>query len=272
MGLITGIKNILQHRELLFYLAIRELKIRYKYPILGFLWMLIVPFSMAVIFKVVFSLIIRIDIAPYPFFIFLISSVFAWNYFALTLSQTTTSLVDNSNLIKKVYFPREIIPLSILIGNLMTFIPAILLILVILLIFRIKIGVSILFLPFAVLVQTLFMSGLVLITSSLQVLYRDVKYIVEILILLWFYLTPIFYPLSLVEQLSPQFLKIYMFNPLTCLITLYRLVLLPGFISTLPKGINVGYLVNYTIFVSLLFFIWGLFVFRRYDARVSDFV
>ena len=234
--------------------------------------MLIVPFCMAVIFKIVFSLIIRIDIAPYPFFIFLITSVFAWNYFALTLSQTTTSLVDNSNLIKKVYFPREIIPLSLLIGNLITFLPALLLILVILLIFKIKLGPSLLFLPFVVLVQTLFMSGLVLIASCLQVLYRDVKYIVEILLLLWFYLTPIFYPLSLVEHLSLKFLKIYMLNPLTCLITVYRMVLLPGFVSTLPQEISVSYLVNYTIFVSLLFFVLGFLIFKRYDSRISDFV
>lgn len=272
LRLSKQIIEIVKYYGLLFHLAIRELKIRYKYPFLGFLWMLFVPLCMVFIFKVVFSVIIKISVPPYPFFVFLITAVFPWNYLAMSLSQATTSLVDSSNLIKKVYFPREIVPLSILLGNLFSFLLTMGLILILLPLIRIEITPLVLFLPFVIILQTLFMTGLVLMSSSLQVLYRDVKYIVEIILLLWFYLTPVFYPLSLVEGISTKFLRIYMLNPLACLVTVYRLILLPGFNSTLPEGITVSYLVNYTVLTCVCLFMLGLFVFRRYDRRISDFV
>ncbi|MCM8778621.1 MAG: ABC transporter permease [Candidatus Omnitrophica bacterium] len=266
------IKALFFQRNLLYHLALRELKIRYKYPFLGFLWMFFVPLAMVFIFKIVFSTIIKISVPVYPFFIYLITGVFPWNYLAMSLSQATTSLVDNSNLIKKVYFPREIVPFSILLGNLFSFSLSMLIVLIILPVCKIKLNYMISFLPLVITLETLFIAGIVLVSSSLQVLYRDVKYIVEIILLLWFYITPIFYPLSLVEDISPKFLKLYLLNPFTSLITLYRLVLLPNFFSTLPKTMNLSYLVSYTIFSCLIFFILGMLVFKRYEPKISDFV
>jgi len=265
-------KQFISQYQLLFHLAIRELKIRYKYPFLGFLWMIFVPLSMVFVFKIVFSNIIKIYIPKYPFFIYLITGVFPWNYLATTLSQATTSLVDNSNLIKKVYFPREIVPISILFGNMMIFFIIVFLLLLLLPIFRIKLSLLIVFLPLVIIWQSIFIAGIILICSSLQVFYRDVKYIVEIVLLFWFYITPIFYPLSLVKDISSSFLKFYMLNPLTCLITLYRIILLPDFVSTLPKEISIFYLLNYTSLICVIFFILGFLIFRKYDRNISDFV
>ncbi|MGE4358148.1 MAG: ABC transporter permease [Candidatus Omnitrophota bacterium] len=269
---LKEIKDIFIHRDLLYHLALRELKIRYKYPFLGFLWMLFVPLSMVFIFKLVFSTIIKISVPAYPFFIYLITGVFPWNYLAMSLSQATTSLVDNSNLIKKVYFPREVIPLSIILGNFFSFLIVMILMLILVPFLGLRYGYHNLFLPLVIILHTLFISGLVFISSSLQVLYRDVKYVVEIILLLWFYITPIFYPLSLAEEISPQFFKLYMLNPLAGLITLYRIAILPEFVSTLPKTLNIIHLFFYSVVVCIIFFLIGILVFKKYDKMISDFV
>lgn len=270
--MLKKIKELILYRHLLFHLALRELKIRYKYPFLGFLWMLFVPLTMVFVFKIVFSTIIKISVSPYPFFVYLITGVFPWNYLAISLSQATTSLIDNSSLVKKVYFPREIIPLSILLGNFFSFFLIMCLLLILLPLFKIKLGLVTLFFPLVIILETFFIAGLILISSSLQVLYRDIKYVVEIILLLWFYLTPIFYPLTLVGEISSKFLKLYILNPLTCLITIYRIILLPNFSSTLPASISLSYLVNYTVLSCIIYFLLGVSIFKRYETKISDFV
>ncbi len=271
-SIIKRILNIFNFRQLLFYLAIRDLKIRYKYPLLGFLWMILVPLCMAIIFKIVFSAIIRIPIPGYPFFIFLMTGVFPWSYLSVTLFSTTTSLVDNSNFIKKVYFPREVIPLSILISNFISFILMLVITLIFLIISKVEISKFIIFLPVVIFFQTIFMIGIILITSSLQVIYRDIKYLVEIILLFWFYLTPIFYPLTLVREVSSRFFNLYMLNPLAGLITFYRITLLHNYPDTLPQGLNLFYTMLYTFSICFLFFILGIVVFSKNDKKLSDFV
>lgn len=270
--LYSKIVNIYRYRQLLWHLSIRELKIKYKYPFLGFLWMLLIPLSMAVIFTIVFSIIVKIPVPGYPFFIFLMTGVFPWSYINSALASTTTSIVDNSDLIKKIYFPREIIPLSILISNLISFLIMMAVVIIFLLVFKVSISEYIIFLPFIVILHTLFTIGIILITSSLQVFYRDVKYIIEIILIFWFYLNPVFYPLSLVADVSPQFLSVYMLNPLACLITFYRIVLLDNFATNIPSQLNLPILLFYTIFVSIAIFLLGMYLFNKNDKRLSDFL
>lgn len=271
-SIFRRIFNIFNSRQLLFHLSLRDLKIRYKHPLLGFLWMILVPLCMAIIFKIVFSVIVRIPIPGYPFFIFLMTGVFPWSYLSSTLFGTTTSLVDNSNFIKKVYFPREVIPLSILISNFISFILMLVITLIFLVISNVEISKFIIFLPVVIFFQTIFMIGIILISSSLQVIYRDIKYLVEIVLLFWFYLTPIFYPLTLVREVSSGFFNFYMLNPLVGLITFYRITLLQNFTDTLPPGLNLFYIMLYTIFISLAVFILGMIVFSKNDKKLSDFV
>ena len=270
--ILNRIFCIFNFRQLLVHLANKDLKIRYKYSLLGFSWMIFIPLCMAIIFKIVFSVIVRISTPEYPFFIFLMTGIFPWSYLSNTLFSTTNCLVDNSNFIKKVYFPREIIPLSILVNNLISFILMIVVALVFIFLSKVEISKYIIFLPLVIFCQTIFMVGLILIFSSLQVLYRDIKYLVEILLLFWFYLTPVFYSLTLVKQVSNQFFNIYMFNPLTCLITLYRITLIRNYTATLPPDLNVSYVAIYSSFISFLFFVLGLIVFSKNDRRLSDYV
>jgi ABC-2 type transport system permease protein len=263
-------QNISNNLPLLWNLAIREIKIRYKSPLLGFLWMFLLPLSMVLIFKIVFSLIVKVPIPGYPFFIFLTLGVFPWNYFGMSISGTVNSLVDNEVLIKKVYFPRQIIPLSIVLGNLVNFAISNLIILIFLLFFHISISKYILLLPLVIVLETLLIAGFSLLFSSLQVKYRDVKFIVEILLLFWFYISPVFYPLSLVSQVSDKFFKYYLLNPLASIFTLYRIIYLKDYHRLLPPEVSIVYIIIYPLVFSIFILVVGNFVFSRMQRTFAD--
>ena len=266
------IKSVIENYELLLKLAAKEIKIRYKHPLLGFLWALLVPLCILFIFKLIFSIILKISFAGYPFFIFLATAVFPWNFFNLSVSNSSLCIQDNSSLIKKVYFPREIIPISIIIANLMNFLLTLIVILPVFLLFKVNFSPYIVFLPLVILLQVILTIGISLIFSGLQVQFRDVKYIVEILLLLWFYLTPVFYPLNLISDISKMFFKIYMLNPLTQIITLYRISLLDGYIKTLPADLNLFYLLSLSIVNSITLFFLGFWTFKKLEPRFADLV
>jgi len=265
-----GSKQMYKNFPLLWHLAIRELKIRYKSPFLGFLWMFLLPLSMVLIFKIVFSVIVKVPIPEYPFFIFLTLGVFPWNYLGMSISAAVTALVDNEVLIKKVYFPRQIIPLSIVLGNLINFLISNLIILFFIFLFHIPVSKFIYLLPLVILLETLLISGLVLLFSSLQVKYRDIKFFVEILLLFWFYISPVFYPLNLVAQVSDKFLEYYLLNPLASLITLYRMAYLKDYHKLLPHGVSWPYLIIYPTVFSIIICFLGNLVFSKMQRTFAD--
>ncbi len=272
INLYKKLKEIIRYRELLFRLVLKELKVRYKHPFLGFFWAFIVPLCMILIFMLVFSYILKVPHQGYPFFIFLVSALFPWNYLNLSISTSTMSLLDSGNLIKKVYFPRELIPISIVVVNLVLFIFSLGLMLIFIIPFGIKLSPLIFFLPGVIFMQTIFISGICLIVASLQVKYRDVKYIVEVLLILWFFLTPIFYPLELIANVSDNVFKIYMLNPLTQLITLYRIIIINNYIKCLPPQVNILELIFFNSAICIITFLSGFIIFKKQEPRFSDLV
>jgi len=271
-NIFTWFKEISKYHHLIFNLVSKQIKVKYKHPVLGFLWALLVPLLLSLVFMVVFSRIIKIPIINYPFFIFLITAVFPWNFFSLSVSESTMSILEAGELIKKVYFPREIIAISIVLANLINFIFTIVVVIFLLIFFKIKVSIFIFCLPLVILLQVFLNSGVVFIVSGLQVRYRDVKYIVEVLLSLWFYLTPIFYPLSLVANISDRFLKFYMWNPLTNLITLYRLVFLPGYAYQLPASVSIYHLIFVSTLSCFTIFYLGVLIFRKYAPNFADYI
>lgn len=254
------LSDLYHHRELIYYLALKDLKVRYKSAALGFLWILLNPLLLMIIFTIVFSYIVKIKVNDYP--IFLLTALFPWHFFSHTISTSTHSIIDNAQLVKKVYFPREVIPVAINLANLFNF----LLTLVVLLVFQILWGVTpswtVLLLPLAVGFQILLNVGLSLLLSGLNVYYRDVKYIIDALLVIWFYATPIFYPITLV----PEWLRgIYMLNPMAGIITFYRSILLEGNFPDPGLTVQAGMIV-------LLIFTIGVIVFRRYEPLFADMV
>ena len=270
--IISQIKALIQYRHLLWDLAIKDIKVRYRSPILGFLWAILVPLIMVFIFKFVFSTILKARVEGYPFFIYLMTAIFPWTYFSSSIGTATESISSNRELIKKTYFPRQIIPVSIVLANLINFLPALVVMLIMLVIFRIQLTISIFLLPVILLLQTMLTIGLALIVSSLQVVLRDVKYIVELLLMAWLYFSPGFYPLTMVANFSEGFLKLYILNPFVGLFSLYRIALLKGFAETLPSGVNIYGLSAWTTIVCIAVFLLGFLIFRRYESQFSDLI
>lgn len=270
---MTAIKDLISYRHLVWDLAIKDIKVRYRSPVLGFLWAIIVPLVMVFIYKFVFSNIIRAGfVENFPFFIYLMTAIFPWTYFSSSVNAATESICSNRELIKKTYFPRQIIPVSVVLAGLINFIPALVVMLIILAFFRIQFTILILLLPVILLVQTIFTIGLALIVSTLQVILRDVKYMVELIIMAWLFLSPGFYSLAMVLNISEIFFKCYILNPFVGFFSLYRIALLKGFSDTLPPQVNIYGLSCWLIIVSVIVLVVGLLVFKKFEQRFSDLI
>jgi len=268
--IIKQIRVLIQYRHLIGDLAVNDIKVRYRNPALGFLWSILVPFITVFIFKFIFSDVMKASIENYPFFIYLMTAVFPWAYFSSSVFAAVDSIVSNRELIKKTYFPRQIIPVSVVLANLINFLPALLVMILFLFLLRVQFTILIFLLPLIILIQTIFTIGLALIVSSLQVILRDIKYIVEIGMTAWFYLSPVFYSLTLVANISERFFKLYMLNPFAGLFTLYRIVFFKGYTTILPAGVSILGLTIWTVIVCVAVFLIGLSVFKKYEPRFFD--
>ena len=246
-----------QRWELLLTLAFKELKVRYKSSWLGFLWSLVVPLSLMGVFIIVFRYLMKFDITP----TFLLAALFPWTFFSLTIATVVGSIVDNGNLIKKVRFPRELLPASVVMANFINFALSML----VLLLFDIRWSWYLLAVPLVMLLQLVFTLGLALVVAAAQVYCRDTRYIVEIALLLWFYLTPIFYPLTLVQDISQQLLYLFLLNPLAGLTVMYRDLLMHGMFSSRE-------LITFTTAVCLFFGLAGWLLFRHLRHNLADHV
>ncbi|MCK4993847.1 MAG: ABC transporter permease [Candidatus Omnitrophica bacterium] len=250
--------QIYRYKELVSALADKEVKIKYKSAVLGHLWALLNPLLLMLVFSFVFSVIMRVQINNFP--VFLLCALLPWFYLSFSLNAATTSIVDNASLIKKAYFPYEVIPLSIVIANLFNFLISLVLLFAFLLYYSIYPSWSWLYLPVIVVLQSVFILGLCLLSSAMHAMYRDVKYIVELILLVWFYATPIFYPLSFVPDNIRQF---FLLNPLTVFVNLYRQILLQG---TMPE---LG-LLFLAFVLSLAFYGVGMVVFNSNKKSFAD--
>jgi len=265
------LKELFEHKRLIYELAMRDLKIRYRRPFFGFFWMLIMPLCTAIIYKILFSDFMHISSGSYPFFIHLITALLPWTYFVNSVQGATGSVLGSKNIIKQISFPKYLLPLSTVLANLINFFPALLVLLGFLLAFRIQISGLIIFLPAVILIQTLLIAGVALVASSMQVIYRDVEYIIQILLTVLFFLTPGVYTLEeLIAKAPPLLVKIYMLNPLVGILNLYRIFLIGGYVKHMPK--EIGYLNTLVMpaLFSLLMLFFGYYIFRKYEKKFSD--
>ena len=260
MEIAKYIKKIFAYNELIITLAVKDFKVRYKNAVLGFLWALLNPLLMMAILSVVFSFVFKIQVDKYP--VFLLTALLPWYFLSFSLSGSTVSIVENANLIKKISFAREIIPVSVVLSNLFNLLLSLLVLFVFMFIFGVKFTPLILLLPFVIILQTIFVMGISFICATLHTIYRDTKHIVDTLLLLGFYLTPVFYPVSMVPG---KIEHIYMFNPMACIITIYRSIL---FYGVMPS-VNI---IIYAILFSAALFIFGLMLFRRHEKLFADYV
>lgn len=251
-------KEIYQFRELLINLTIKELKLRYKNSAIGFFWSFLSPLMMLIIYSFAFKLVMKIRVPNFP--IFILSGLLPWVFMQSGIVMSSMSIVGNANLIKKVYFPREIIPLSVVLSNFINFLITLIVLFLGIIFFKIGFGLSIVALPLMLLILFAFVTGMGLILSAYTVSYRDLTHFIEILLQGWFYITPIVYPFRLIPEAYRKYL---VWNPMTPIIEGFHNILLDHkFPAIQPLLISSG--------IALFLLIVGFVVFRKREIYFAE--
>lgn len=230
-ALLAVLRETLAYRNLLLNLVVRDLKVRYKGSVLGFAWSFLNPLLMMVVFTIVFVILRAQDVGSYP--VFVLTGLLAWNLLAGSVSGAARSITGNANLIGKVYFPRELLPISHVASNLINFVLSLLVLFVIAGLLGVFPRPTLIYLPLILATQLILTTGLALLTAALNVYYRDTELVLDVALIAWFFLTPVFYQLELLPNpvLSLNgwsidgWRLVYLFNPMSVLVQDYRYVL-----------------------------------------------
>ncbi len=258
--MINQLRRILGYREAIRNFVIRDLKVRYSHSVLGFVWSMFNPLLLMLVFWVVFSFFAGQGIPRFP--VFLLAGLLPWNFFSGSVLFSTHSITGNGPLIVRVYFPREILPISTVLSNGIHFLLALIPFFVILLVYRSPLSLSVLWLPVVLAVQTMLILGLGLFLASVNVYLRDVQQIIDVLIQAWFFMTPIFYSLEAISNVSLRRLVLVL-NPMASLVTNYRAILYSGVQPDFS-------LLGITALEAAAAFLIGLTVFRRLSPTFAE--
>lgn len=259
-----GLKELWQYRELFYFFTWRDIKVKYKQTVLGFIWAIIQPLAMTVLLTLSLGKMVssfgNLSI-PYP--LFAISGLIIWNIFSSGLSSAGNSMITNANIIKKIYFPRLIIPISAILVSLFDFM--ITFIIFIIMLFYYNISLNILFLPLLLLsvaIATIATLGLGVLLAALNIKYRDFRYIIPFMIQALLFVTPVIYPTIIITNV---FLKYTLaINPLYAAVEIFRFSIFHTHLELPLIGISIS--------SCILFFIIGLFYFRKTETYFADLV
>lgn len=225
--MLSELKELYRFRELLWILVLRDLKVRYKNSALGFAWSLINPAVQVAVMSFVVKNFMKMDVPNLSAYIF--CAFLPWSFFQLALLDTSHSLITNERLMRKVYFPREIIPLSLVLSNLIHLLLAILVFLVyVVILIRAPLLPTLALIPFLIVVELLLITGLSLVISGVSVFYEDVKYLMTVVLQVLYFAVPVMYFVEQVQQSKPNIashgllLRVYMLNPLVTILTAFR--------------------------------------------------
>ncbi len=270
--IVSVVREILAGRSLIRELVLRDLKLRYSRPLLGILWMILSPLLAVAVFYLIFGVFLNVRTTGTPFVLYLMAGIFPWRFFQESLMSSATSLIDNKNLIRESGFAHYFIPLSIVLANMVNFLPALLILLTAAIVFK-GLTFLVLLLPGVLLVHFFITFGLAVMASVFYIRFRDIKYILELMLLLLFYLTPVFYTLELVRKTLPTALfKAYVYNPFTLILILYRTVFLKDFYGSIQGNIGIIPLVLMPAIFSVLILWSGLFFYKKQRTRINDYL
>ena len=256
--MLKKIKELYMYRQFLKTSVKKEFRGKYKKSVLGILWSFINPLLQLLVYALVFPFILRVQEENYIMFIF--TALIPWNFFSTTLSQSTSVIISNGGIIKKVYFPREILPISIVLSGAINFLISCIIILVALLISGIGISPYILFLPLILFVQCLVTLAICFVLSVFTVYIRDLEYFINVLLQLWMYITPVLYTIDLIPE---KFAKLFYLNPMVQIINAYRNIF---YYQTMPdlKALAIWFV------IGIVGIIVGYNIFKRFEKRFAE--
>ena len=270
MNIMRHLRELWQYRELIRNLVMRDLKVRYKSSALGIVWSWLNPLLMMIVYTVVYTTLRGGDESIDHYSVLLLCGLLPWNFFNDSVFQATGSIVGNAHLIKKVYFPREVLPISVVLSNLVNFLIALPVFFILVLFSGAPLTWWALLLPITILIQVAFTIGLTLFLTTLNVFFRDTQIILGVVMLACFFLTPVFYPIQDVPQqvtvLRINFnaqLWLRRLNPMASIIASYRDLLYRGG----PTGLD--FLLR-TAVTALVVLVVGYLVFLRYSPRFGE--
>jgi len=254
-------REVWRYRELLYFLTWRDVKVRYKQTVLGVGWAFLQPFLKLVVFSAVFGKLARLDSEGFPYPIFVYAGLLPWQFFSESLSRSSQSVVGAANLIRKVYFPRLIIPLASIGSCLVDFGISFSILAGLMVYYHVPLRISLMMVPVLVLLTVFIALGVGTLLSAMNAAYRDFRYIVPFMIQIWMYLTPVIYSARAIPERWRFLLSL---NPMTGVVNGYRSAVLgspfdlPGLFFSLAAG--------------LILFVVAVYFFRKIESQMADIV
>lgn len=258
--MLKDIMKVYEYREMLKNNVRKELRARYKGSVLGFFWTFLNPLLMLIVYSIVFSTVMKIKIPNYNYTLFLFVGLVPWTFLSAAVQQSTTIITANSNLIKKVYFPRIILPLTTTLTNLTNMLLTFIIAFIALIFFKSPFSVWYIYLPAIIIIETIFTLAVTLFLSSITVYFRDLEHIVSIVLMAWLYLTPVIYP---AEYIPSSVFNLFKINPMFSIIESYRDILM---FNRQPEIFGM----LYVLMLSILLLAAGYFVFDLLQRRFAE--
>jgi lipopolysaccharide transport system permease protein len=259
---MNHVSELYRYRDLLWLWIVREIQVRYKQSLLGIMWAILQPLALTVVFTLVFSVIVRIDTGDIPYPVFAFSGLVPWTFFSTSVSFGVSSLVNNMNLVTKIYFPREVLPLASIGAAFLDFLVGSVILTGMLVVYRVWPGMNVLWLVPLLAIQIILTMGVTLFGSAVIVFFRDMRFVMPLVIQVWMYASPVVYPVDLVPE---RFRPYYFLNPMAGIIDGYRRVLIVGE-PPRPEAIILG------TPIAILLFLVGYVFFKRVEPIFADLI
>jgi lipopolysaccharide transport system permease protein len=262
LRLLGGVGKLAHYRDLLYTLSVHRIKVRYKQSVLGLVWAVLQPLSLMLIYTIIFSYIARMPSDGAPYAIFAYAALLPWTCFSNALTNATNSLVSHSHLVTKVYFPREILPLTYVFAAIFDFLIASTVFVGLMIYYHVPLTMRALYALPVIVVLMIFTTAMAFLFSATQVRFRDIGVAMPLLLQLWMFATPVVYPLSAVPK---RLLPVYSLNPMVGLIESFRQVMLYGAVPDFR-------LLGIAAFVSIVLLVASYIYFKRVESTVADII
>ncbi|MBA4124592.1 MAG: ABC transporter permease [Acidobacteria bacterium] len=248
-----------EHRELFYFLTLRDIKIRYKQTLLGITWVLLQPTISTIVFSILFTNLGQTNPLNVPYPVFAFSGFTVWIFIAVAISSGSSSLIGNPNLITKVYLPRLILPLSAIAANLLDLLLGLISLIIVMAIYGVTAGRTLIFAPLFLILCFTIATSLGILLSAINVRYRDVKYILPVVLQLWLFVTPVFYSLDMIPEETRWIWKL---NPMTGALGGFRAALFGASFDSFEIAVSVV--------VAVILVILALQIFYRMEDSFAD--